>query len=150
MSVNASIQINLNKLKCKSFIEILQILTKFGWNFIHNGHLTYSFLNKQGDLDFQAETLTLEQFAEMVQLKSPLYVLISVEMTWQDTEIGGPLMFSPTDGIHQLTLCLESKRQKQNLVDTYETTDFQWYLEKLLPPLDDAFGVESFSFEEQR
>jgi hypothetical protein len=150
MSVNASIKINLNKLNCNSIIDVIKTLINAGWTIIHNGKITYSLLDKQGDVDFRADRLTLEELAEIIEKKSSSCDLITIELTWKDSYIGGPLAFSPSEGFQKITLCLEAARQQQKLTPEFEITDFQWYLKRLLPCLDATFGVESFSFEQHR
>ncbi|MBD3231043.1 hypothetical protein GF322_00070 [Candidatus Dependentiae bacterium] len=142
MSVSANIDIHLATKK--STIEIIKILTDSGWNIFHNGYIEYLPLGDKDDFDWQTEKISIEHLMKILQAKQNANEVIGIIMTWKDTGIGGTFLFWTSEKYETFSLGIGIERQKIELIDDYEITNFQWYLPKLLLPLN----ADYFSFYE--
>ena len=153
MSISASIDLHLTGIKHnqKSSIEIIDILIASGWTLVHDGYVTYLPIGDKDSFNWKS-TLGMEHqdIEDLMDAKRKANEIIGVTMTWKDTQRGGSFLFWPEGTYETLSLNLHAFRPTKKIAKNYEVTDFQWYLEKLLPPLNDAFGVEYFSCEEHR
>jgi hypothetical protein len=141
MSVSASIDIILSEKK--TAVEIINRLMNFGWTLAtKDGYIGYLPLGDKDDFHWQAEKISFEALTKILHEKERANEIVGVTMTWKDTEIGGSFLFWRNDSLETFSMCTDGNRQRTILDGNYEITDFQWYLAKLLPPLD----VEYFSF----
>ena len=148
MSIDANITVELteNTTKCHSAIEIIHPLLKEGWSITHNGRGCYLAVGDKDNSEWLfVESITINNLANIIKQKEDQKEIVGIVLTWNGTDIGGALLFWPNNTI---TLGLDSNRQIIFMQGNYKITNFQWYLEKLLPPLNDSFGVEYFSCEE--
>lgn len=152
MSVDASIKIHLSRVDNmhSETMKIIQALLNSGWTLGRNGHLFYLPLGDRGSYDWQTKLMNTEEFSVLVKSKETLGETVGIEMIWKTTGIGASFLFWPKDIYETFTMNLDAERPLIMLNANYAITDFQWYLEKLLPPLNDAFGVEYFSCEQHR
>jgi hypothetical protein len=147
MSVDASIRISLVGSKTKSIpaLDIIDVLEHAGWSLAHDGYTSYLPLGDIDDFDWQSEqNMDQQKFRNIISSKELANELIAVILTWQTSDIGFVFLYHQNKSI---SISITIERQKITLNDNYAITDFQWYLEKILPPLNDAFGVEYFSCE---
>ena len=151
MSISASIDItlkDLNNTRCLA-VEVIQILMNCEWNLHHNGDISYQPIGTKKIVTWEHRAITFEDLTKILKIKEDAHEINGVIITWKDTDIGGDLLFWPKKiSCKTLSLNFNAFRPTIKLQENYEITDFQWYLEKLLPPLNDAFGVEYFSFEQ--
>jgi hypothetical protein len=149
MSVDAGIHVKLVNVASDyhAIIDIVKVLSATGWNIFNSGRISYMIVDQYDNYDWLSDYLTLVEFDSILKDKAQKSSSISIEATWDETGIGGPLVFRSQDGYKNISLLLESKRRTIDLHHNYSITDFQWYLEKLLPPLNEAFGIEYFSCE---
>lgn len=146
MSVHASIDICLRQ-KDNSTIpigEIVTALVDYGWAVERECGICYSILDAD-DVHLNCEPVPINILTEKLEIIRATSELISIELTWQNTEIGGPLHFYGNCSDTTCSLGLEASRQRLPPDNWYGMTDFQWYLPKLLPPLHKRFGIEQFS-----
>lgn len=150
MSVYASIDIHLSKIvgKPRSSVEIIQALKDFGWGFSNSKYIAYLPLGDKDEFDWQEKEVSFEKVINMFKEKEEAHEIIGVLMTWKDTYIGGEFLFWPDDRYETFTIHLSSNRQTIILYDDYEITDFQYYLQKILPSLNKIWTVEFFEFRE--
>ncbi len=153
MSVSASIDINLSKNegKNRSTVEIIEVLVNFGWNLVHDTYISYLPLGDKDDFDWQAEKgMSFETLTKIIEVKEQAEETVGIIMTWKDTDIGGTFLFWPPnkDNLGTFSMNIGINRQIITLTDDYNITDFQWYLPKLLVPLNRILTVEYFSFEQ--
>lgn len=153
MSVSAGIKVQL--IQCKKgseifSIEVVKVLNKAGWSLIRAGRAGYLPLGDTEFLDYRyGEAIEYAQLVSIIEKKEQLGELVAVDLFWQDTFIGGSFRFAPDNSYSEIRISVNSDRQIVQLNENYSITNFQWYLEKLLPPLHNAFGVESFSCKER-
>ena len=150
MSKSISISITLEKHNLKQIktMKIIQALIKYGWTLYHNGYINYKPL---GSEDWVVNILDLKSLAGILTAKEANREIIGIMMKWRLSDTGGDFLFWPEEGTYEaFSLSVNPFRPEITLADNYEVTDFQWYLEKLLPPLNDLFGVKSFLCEEHR
>lgn len=153
MSIAASIDVKLENFHKKTtpIFEIIDVLINHGWTFNENKYITYLPFGDKDDFDWQTdENIDIAQLKKIFELKEHADEIVGIMMYWKNSEIGGSFLFWPSSTYETFSLNFNAFRPMINLQDNYEIIDFQWYLKRLLPCLDDAFGVESFSFEQHR
>jgi hypothetical protein len=148
MSVSASIVIALTE--SIPAVEIIRKLTIFGWNLTNEyGYVNYLPIGDKDNFDWQAErTMSFEALTKILNAKEQACEIVGVILTWKDTNIGGTFLFQPKKSLETFSMHISIERQKILLSDGYEITDFQWYLSKLLPPLNEMWTVEYFSLDQ--
>lgn len=153
MSIHANINIGLSN-HCEKHIspvDTIQILMRNGWSISHNNYICYLPVGDNDEADWQAdENMSIEQLANILQTKELRKEIIGVMLTWQTTLIGCDLIFYPDKQYSNFSINLDANRPLISLVNNYQITNFLWYLEKFLPPLNNAFGVDFFSCKEYR
>jgi hypothetical protein len=154
MSISASLDIILqtsNNEEAHAF-DIINILSGAGWSFINNAYISYLPLHDNDEFNWKTEkNIAAKELEKLLISKEKANELVGILMTWANTEIGGDFLFWPKEVSNKtFSVNLNAFRPMVKLNSNYEIIDFQWYLEKLLPPLEEAFGVESFLFEQQR
>ena len=143
---NITIQLPKQKNAYLSGLTVLKTLMNAGWTLNDQGKISYLPLGDKDDFDWHIqENLSFEELKGILTAKEKAKEAIGVIVTWQDTGIGGTVMFRLDNN---LSFGLDINRKEILLQNNYAVTDFQWYLEKLLPPLNDAFGVEYFSCDQ--
>ncbi len=149
MSVDANIDVHLDQLINLSVVDLIDVLRAAGWSFIRDGDTAYLPLGDKGMFNWQvSHDMNQAEFAKLVCQKQHANELIGLIMTWQLTDIGGIFLCWPSE--NRLSFDIDANRQLVKISANFVATNFQWYLEKILPPLDAAFGVESFSCSEHR
>lgn len=149
MSISASIKIHISRQV--PTINILQILIKEGWSISHTNYTCYLPIGDNGKADWQAvENMHIAELSDILNAKEARNEMVGILLTWQNTLIGGNFLAWPDKQYKSFSISLDSDRQELFLNKNYSITNFQWYLEKTLPPLNEAFGVEYFSCEENR
>ncbi|WP_160117930.1 hypothetical protein, partial [Lacrimispora sphenoides] len=94
------------------------------------------------DFDWQENQINKDAFAEIVEQKEQAGEIIGVGLTWGNTDIGVILLIYTN---YQLSFSLTINRKKLQS----NITDFNWYLEKILPCLEtDFMTVSNFSFSQ--
>ena len=148
MSVSASINIHLSKNNNKHVpaIEIIKVLINFGWNLLHNGYIGYLPIGDKDDFDWQEKKISFEELVSILKEKEETNEVIGIIMTWKNTEIGGTFLFYTNEKYETFSMGISAERQVITLQDDSKITDFQWYLPKLLIPLNEFWNVEYFSF----
>ncbi len=148
MSVSASIVVALTK--TISPVEVIKILTGFGWNLINEeGYINYLPIGDKDNFAWQAEkNMSFDTLAKILNAKEKADEIIGVILTWKDTNIGGTFLFQPKGSLDTFSMHISIERQKALIAEEYDITDFQWYLSKLLPPLNKEWTVEYFSCEQ--
>jgi hypothetical protein len=129
-------------------LEIIAILMANGWTLNDHGKVSHLPLGDKDNYDWQIQKdLSYSELSEIIRDKESKDEPIGIIMAWQDTSIGGTVIIKKEGSI---SINLDINRKELILKNHFKITDFQWYLEKLLPPLEEAFGIEAFSFEQQR
>lgn len=150
MSLSVSIDIHLKQSESISALKILDVLIKFGWTLIQNGEASYLALGDKDDFNWQlGMSTTLKELNNIFRKKEVEKEIVGVIMNWQNTTIGGSFLFWPQDNYEKFSINLDAYRQTVIWPPDYEVTDFQWYLKKLLPPLNAVWPIEYFSFDQQ-
>lgn len=129
MSVDASIDIQLHHNNDRTITvgQIVTALVDYGWRVEREGGICYSILDAAHDYHAFCEPLTLKILAEKLETLRDSCRLLSVEITWQNTEIGGPLRFYGNSSTTTCNLGLQSDRQRLPADNWYGMTNFQWY-----------------------
>ncbi|WNF04738.1 hypothetical protein [Brevibacillus borstelensis] len=146
MSIEASINVKLvhDTLQKVPALDVIINLLEFGWTFDDNGHCSYLPLGDIDDFEWKSEVLGKEHLLNVVKEKERMNEIIGVVMTWENTGVGGEFLLW-NDGSISLKLNVNRKTTGENL----RFTDINWYLDKLLPALNQRnIKIEAFSFEE--
>jgi hypothetical protein len=152
MSINASINIGLhsngkNNLLCSN---IIQLLINEGWSLTHNNFKCYLPLHDNDVSNWTAnDTLSNIELFEIIKLKEKQREVVGIMLTWQNTPIACDFLFFPENFYTKFSINLDANRPVINLTQNLTLTDFQWYLEKILPPINEQFGIEYFACEER-
>ncbi len=149
MSISSSIDINLtDKYSNISTKDILQLLLNNGWVLSHNGSISYIPLGDKECVNWQIDSII--KYNDLIKLiieKEKNMEPNGLILTWKNTKIGGQFLFW---GHGKLSVNTNLTRQVISLTNNLEITNFQWYLTRILPILQDSFEIESFSCEEIR
>ena len=150
MSISAGISIRLSECaQPRSAVDIIKVLIDFGWNIIHDGYISYLPFGDKDDFDWQAKrNINFESLIKILESKEQAEETIGIIMTWKNTDIGGTFLFWSKNELDTFSMNITVDRQKTTLTNDYEITDFQWYLPKLLIPLNKVWTVEYFSFDQ--
>ena len=151
MSVSASICVSLyseENINVPGSI-IVPVLIKAGWRiFTANGMVGYLPAEINNAFEWQYAPLNFESLINIFKEKETRKETTGVCLFWQDTSIGGSFSFFYDNAMYTLSVNINEDRQLIALAQDYMTTDFQWYLQKLLPPLNDTFGIDFFQCQE--
>jgi len=153
MSVSASIQISLSNENNMNVpgSKILPILTHSGWRiFTTSGKVGYLSAESNNDFDWKYASLNFETLIDIFKEKEMKKETTGVCLFWGNTSIGGSFSFLYDNTMHTFSININEDRQLITLAENYNITNFQWYLEKLLPPLNNCFGIDFFSCNELR
>jgi hypothetical protein len=143
MSVDATISMCLNN--NYEPLDIIEILLEFGWTLNDYGGISYLPLGDVDAFNWQTQQqMTFEELKKIITSKQQTNEVVGIVMTWKDTLIGCTFLLRKNS---ILSIGLGVDRQIKELNKNYQITDFNWYLEKLLLPLDDAFDIAYFSCE---
>jgi hypothetical protein len=128
--------------------KIIDNLMANGWQLNDQGKISYLPLGDKDNYDWQIQQdIDYLDLLKIVKNKELNNEPVGIIMSWKNTAIGISIIIRKEG---TLSIDLNINRQDFALNDHYKITDFQWYLKRLLPCLDDAFGVESFSCEQHR
>ena len=131
MPISASIDFNLYS----SSVEItplllINILMSNGWSLLDCGGKSYLPIGDIDDFDWQySKSITDDEIMDICTIKFKNNEIIGLGLTWLDTNIGGNFLFYPEGG---LSFLLNIKRIENS---STTLTDFNWYLEKIVPVL---------------
>ena len=150
MSTTASINIKLYG--NNPIIEIINELTKTGWQLRKDSYASSLPLENNKKFNWQPKhEIGLENLAKILQVKELSNETVDIFMHWQNTNIGGSFVFwNNKDKYATFSFHLNAIRPTIRLSKDYEISDFKWYLERLLPLINNAFGVQYFSCEEHK
>lgn len=133
------------------FLKILQGFLNTGWNFNDYGKITYIPLG--GDAgDWENASLdSQDKILAIIKQKIEKNESIGIVVMWQDTMIGGLLVYYPYLDKKEITLLAERNRQTLKAHPAMQDIgDFTWYIEKMLPAFIDqkihVFGVEASDY----
>lgn len=140
MSISASIDFNFYS----SSVEItplllINILISNGWSLLDCGGKSYLPIGDIDDFDWQySKSITDNEIMEICTIKFNNQETIGLVLSWLDNNIGGEFFFYPNGN---LSFSLSMERMENKLTGL---TDFNWYLEKIVPALiKNSINIES-------
>ena len=151
MSVTALISVSLSREKKINIPGsiILPTLITAGWSiFTTNGMIGHLPAEINNDYEWKYTPLNLESVIDIFKEKESRKETTGIRLFWQNSSIGGRFSFFYNDTTCTFLTSIDSDRQLVALAPDYTITDFQWYLKKILPPLNDDFCVELFQCQE--
>ncbi len=137
MSTSVSIDFQFNKTSIFNPVSILYSLVEFGWSY-GDRYIAYFPLCDNDSIDWQREEIIhwpkmkkiLTQKAANKEMVG-IYLLWPTGLTGDECLIGAQFLFETKES--QLLVNLMTRKRIKGLE---RATDFIWYLEKLLPPLE--------------
>jgi predicted RNase H-like nuclease len=142
MSISATLYINLAPRANQniSSVQVIKLLIDSGWRMNNEGGICYLPLGDKDAFDWKADLLSENDFFDLVLKKEDANEVVGVDLFWADTEVGVILLmhgnnkFSFGADIYRKTLA-------------GNITDVNWYLERIIPHLNnDSFVIENFQF----
>ena len=132
------------------FLKVLEGFINTGWNFNDYGKITYVPPGDEEDWvsdKLENETSVIKIIREKIELGEHVGIVIM----WQNTMIGGLLVFWPKKSRKRISFLAELNRQTLKAHPAMcGIGDFTWYIEKLLLPFIDqkihVFGVEASDY----
>ncbi len=131
MSLSASIDFQFNKTPTFNPVSIIDSLLEFGWSY-DDGHISYLPLGDNDSFDWQSEEIIhWPKIEKIITQKCANKEIVGIYLVWPSSLIGAQFLFKTKESqlLVQLTARKKIKGQER-------ATDFTWYLEKLLPPLE--------------
>ncbi len=125
MSIMASIDFKLSK-EGLTPVDIILGLMRHGWKMYDYGYKMYLPINDDDMFDWQRTKISDNEILEILKKKEELGELLGVFLSWQDTNIGGDFLIYQ-DCFVSIILNCGRQTNKDN------STNFDWYLPKLIP-----------------
>ena len=151
MSVQASINIEFANLSQnrKNSIDIIKMLLDSGWTFNDNGGISYLPVGDNGDFDWLLQTkISQKELMQILAEKEKKKELIGIVLTWQDTNIGGSVLFYNSG---EISFILNVDRKILHGFNNFKMTDSNWYLVRLIPIFyRNNMPIKSFTFYEMK
>ncbi|MCX4025765.1 hypothetical protein H0A36_07010 [Endozoicomonas sp. SM1973] len=141
MSRQVSIDITLVSKETR--VNIIKRLISNGWTFSYYGEVSYLPIGDE-DFDWCYERLNNKQTLKLLSEKEEAEELIGVVLTWQNTDVGGEILFNL-----DLSMSFVVSINRKTIGNCNSVTDMNWYLTKIIPFLESAnTKVECINFEE--
>ena len=153
MSVSASIEIfltqNQNLVLNTPLCEIVKMFLGMGWTYEYEEITNILPIGHKNEFSWPGFKLSSSEFWDILYKKEELGELIGISLSWQKTEIGGQfLLDSKVSNELVVTILPVYDRQKKK---EYDLTDFDWYLEKIIPAIDlEIFYIQKVVFIETK
>jgi len=133
MSQSTSIDFQFKKIIPFNPVIIIEALLESGWSYNDYEKISYLPLGDDDLFDWQWENINnWYKVKEIITQKCDKKEMIGICLVWQTSLIGGQFLFETKESQFLINLTINRKRIK----GLKWATDFTWYLEKLLPPLE--------------
>jgi hypothetical protein len=132
MGMSASIDFQFDQTAKFNPLTLIDSLLAFGWSY-GDQYISYLPLSDEEDsFDWQWEEIShWPKIREIITQQIVNKEKIGINLNWLTTLTGGSFLFETKD--NHLLICLGAR---QRIKGSERATDFTWYLEKLLPPLE--------------
>lgn len=136
MATSAHIDFNLHgPASLTTPLSVFQRLIEGGWTTNDHGGVTYLPVGDSENYDWKTASLTLSNIHDLFIEKQNSSEVIGIVLTIQPDNIGGSLVFYPSQ---LLTFSAIINRRKLALSGS---TDFSWYIDRLVPSLCQGEGI---------
>jgi hypothetical protein len=151
MSVQASIDIEFSNLpqNYNGPIKFIKLLLNNGWTLNDNGGISYLPEGDNDDFDWILwSKISQETLMTILEEKEKKKELIGVVLTWQNTNIGGSVLFYTSN---EISFILNRNRKILYGLNDFKMTDSNWYLLRLIPIFyQNNIPIKSFTFDQLR
>ena len=143
MSISASIDIVLQP-KTKTLSDLFSVLLAAGWSESDHGQLTC--MDTGDEFDWSEKNiddlnLVLNRLTGILAKEQP----IGIVLTWPKELIGGMFVISPKERMLSVICSIYRK----TLDSSPRWTDYSWYLERLIVPLEKSgYQIESITCQD--
>ncbi len=158
MSVDASVDLRVVLVKRNKIIapiEAINQLINNGWSLQLNKYIRYLPLGCNDSFDCIDEIIDYEDLWKILESKQERSELIVISLFLGNSGIGGSLLLWSEEKVlikkvhTPIVFSLNINRKKTNFNTQFRFTDFNWYLEKIMPAFNnDDMYVEYFTCEE--
>lgn len=147
MSTSASLTIKLKSTNKKVLNpqNIINALILGEWRIFDENKVLFLPIG-DNDYDWQSDSISYEDIMSIIETKYNQSEVIGFLLFWEKTNIGIHILIHSE---FDLAISLSVNRKKLKCCDGTYLTDVNWYMERLIPALNNnEFLVESFSYEE--
>lgn len=143
MSKDISLDIDLSVNNTISRYEIITLFFNSNWSFLDDGKFTYLPLGDE-DWDWVSSSMPEEEILHLLKEKSKTDEIIGFSLTWENTNIGGQILFFPN---FKLSFCINNNIK----MITNDIVDVNWYLTRLLTIFNEKnILYSSIAYQEYR
>jgi len=133
MSVDASMEFEFEK--PFKVMDVIDKLIHAGWTYNDNGKIVYLPLNDNGLYSWQTASIDCwHDVYDIICEKIRDNELVGLNLTWNDTMVGGQFLFHPDENKKLLSVNLTINRIK---IDGTNDTDFSWYIPKIIEAIEE-------------
>ena len=142
MSISASLNIKLFG-KSINPVDVFKHLINHGWTIEDNGNKVFLPVHDNNIFNWQSESEIADfEILNILNKKNSIGEILGVSLSWLNTNIGGEFLID--QDLH-IIVSLSNNRQ----INSYEMTDFDWYLSKIIPILKaEKIYIESVVFSQ--
>lgn len=143
MAVSASLDLCFFSNDEISPICLVNTLLRNGWKLSVYGEKWYLPVGDVEEFDWQiSDSISDKEIIGICNKKLEAKEIIGLFLTWMDTNVGGSFLFYP---IKDMSISLDINRVEKI---QYKTTDFDWYLCKIIPTfILEGLKLESVCFQ---
>jgi len=92
--------------------------------------------------EWTSADISINNFIKLVDEKENLNELVAVELYWKDTDIGGHLLlYNSSDFSFELNI------NTRYITTEIKIPDFNWYVERIIPCLNQHYHIMQYKFE---
>lgn len=142
MSILISLDIKLDADDVKSCEKIIDTLLQGGWTINNKNQVTFLPLNDNDMFDWTTTDMHKDDFMLLLQKKEKQGEVVGVAIFWQNTDIGGHLLFHSNQ---EISFMLDTNIQY--IDEETKIPDFNWYVEKIIPTLKNQYRILTYQFE---
>lgn len=150
MSVESSIHVKFANLpQSYKRTDLIKILLKNGWTLNDTGGISYLPLGDDGDFDWiLSSKISQDELMLILEEKEKKKELIGIVLTWQNTNVGGTVLFYSNNTI---MFVFNVNRKVLYGLNDFKMTDLNWYSSRLIPIFyENNMLIKSFTFDEAR
>lgn len=141
MSIQATMDIYFNEIDKKKYGDIFDILISANWGNFQNNDFKMILLGDE-DYSWTDYTSDFNEARTLLMHKQKANEVGGIELFYEATDIGIEVIFFVDN---QISISFSINRRMKFGFHT----DFEWYIKKILLPLEERLEIERFEISEQ-
>lgn len=141
MSIQATMDICFNEIEKKAYGDIFDILISANWKNFQNNDFKMILLGDE-DYSWTNYTSDFEEARALLMKKQKTNEVGGIELFYEATDIGIEVIFFVDN---QISISFSINRRMKLRAHT----DFEWYMKRILLPLEERLEIEKFEISEQ-